>query len=122
MKKNLIEEKSFEFAKRIVKMYTHLKDKKQEFILSKQVLKCGTSIGANVHEAIYAESKSDFIHKLKIALKEANETKYWLRLLFETGFIQESAYISINKDSEELIKLLTAIIKSTSKNEDSKKI
>jgi four helix bundle protein len=85
-------------------------------VLSKQLLRSGTAIGALAKEAELAESKPDFIHKLSIALKEANETQYWLQLLLATGYLTEEAFTSINKDITELLKLLTSIIKSTKKN------
>jgi four helix bundle protein len=112
MKKNIIVEKSFAFSLRILKLSEHLISKK-EFIISKQLLRCGTSVGANIREAQYAESKRDFIHKLSISLKEANETKYWLDLIYATELIAEKMYLSFNKDCEEILKLLTAIINSS---------
>jgi four helix bundle protein len=115
MKTNLIKNKSFDFALRIVKLYKYLKDK-NEFVIGKQLLRSGTSIGALVREAEHAESKADFVHKLSIALKEANETDYWLELLFKSDFIDERLYNSLNSDNEEILKLLTAIIKSTKRN------
>jgi four helix bundle protein len=115
MKENIIKEKSFEFALRIVKLYKYLIENKKEFVLSKQLLRSGTSVGAMVRESEHAESKADFIHKLSIALKEANEAEYWIELLFKSEFIDEISYKSISKDITEIIKLLTAIVK-TSKN------
>ncbi|HEY9840395.1 MAG TPA: four helix bundle protein [Candidatus Obscuribacterales bacterium] len=103
--------KSFAFALRIVKLSQYLIGK-QEYIMSKQVLRAGTAIGALVREAEYAESKADFIHKLAIALKEANETEYWLELLHQSGFIDAKGFASIHTDNQELLKLLIAIIKS----------
>ncbi len=115
MKNNVIKEKSYSFAIRIVKLYKHLSQEKKEFILSKQVLRSGTSIGANVEEAIGGISKADFRAKLSIAYKEARETVYWLRLLHDTDFIDTKSYLSINKDAEELCKILFSIIDTTKK-------
>ncbi|MDX9865182.1 MAG: four helix bundle protein [Anaerolineaceae bacterium] len=106
------------FAIRIVNLYKFLCDSKKEYVMSKQLLRCGTSIGANVTEAFHSISKKEFVAKLNIALKEAFETGYWLELLKETDFISESQFESINADCTELIKLLTSIIKTTKKNED----
>lgn len=113
---NTIFLKSKSFALRIVKLYNFLKEK-GEYVLSKQVLRSGTAIGANVAESRYAQSRADFVSKLSISLKEAAETKYWLDILFESGYINKSAYDSICNDCEELIKLLTSIIKTTKINE-----
>ena len=113
-KKNVIKDKSFDFALRIIKLYKYLQNKK-EFILSKQFLRSGTAIGALVREAEQAESKADFIHKLAIALKEANETQYWLELLYKSEYLEKKQFISINRDSVEMLKLLTSIIKTSKK-------
>lgn len=113
-KKNIIKEKSFVFAVEIVYLYKILAEKK-EFVLSKQLLRSGTSIGANIREAEHAQSKADFIHKLSISLKEANETEYWLDLLYETKFLSEIEFQSIKIKVIEILKLLTSII-NTSKN------
>ena len=112
MKENAVRDKSFAFALRIVKLAKHLESEKREFVLSRQVLRSGTAIGALVREAEHAESKADFIHKLSIALKEANETLYWLELLYRGEYITEGSFASIGSDSAELIKLLAAIVKS----------
>lgn len=109
---NVIEVKSFDFAVRAVKLYRHLTEEKKEYILSKQLLRCGTSIGANVSEAQRGQSKADFYAKMSIALKEANETDYWLRLLYKTDYLTEQEYNSIGKDINELISLLVSITKS----------
>ena len=114
-RENVIKEKSFDFALRIVKLYKYLQEKK-EFVLSKQLLRSGTAVGALVREAEQAESKKDFIHKMAIALKEANETQYWLELLFKSGYLEESQFSSINADSIEMLKLLTSIIKTAKSN------
>ena len=110
---NIIEQKSFEFAVRIVNLYKHLNETKKEFVLSKQLLKSGTSIGANVAEAEQAQSKPDFISKMSIALKEASETKYWIRLLASTSYLTEAEATSILNDCVELEKILVSIIKSS---------
>ena len=113
-KKNVIKEKTFEFAVEIIYLYKVLIENK-EFVLSKQMLRSGTSIGANVREAEHAQSKADFIHKLSISLKKANETEYWLDLLFETKYISEVQFQSIKYKIIEILKLLTSII-NTSKS------
>ncbi len=113
MKPNLLKTKSFAFALRVVKLYQFLSEQKREFILSKQLLRSGTSIGAMVREAEQAESRPDFIHKLAIALKEANETEYWLDLLHQSGYLDDKFFESIRPDCIELLKLLTSIIKTT---------
>lgn len=107
----MVKDKSFAFALRIVKLNRYLVEQKNEFVLSKQILRSGTAIGALVREAEQAESKADLVHKLTIALKEANETEYWIELLFQSGYITENSYQSLHKDLEELLKLLTSIIK-----------
>ena len=109
---NTIQVISKAFALRIIKLYTYLKDVKQEYVMSKQLLRSGTSIGANVREAIRGQSKPDFYAKMNIALKEASETEYWLELLYESEYIQKSAFDSICTDCRELIKILTAITKN----------
>ena len=116
MKNNVIAEKSKKFAVRIVKLYKHLCDAKTEFVMSKQILRSGTSIGANVHEALQAQSRSDFIHKMNIALKEASETEYWLEILHETEFISSDEYKSIADDCSEINKILISIIKTSKEN------
>lgn len=108
--------KSFEFALRIVKLYQYLIKQKKEFVLSKQLLRSGTAIGAMIRENEHADSKSDFIHKLSIALKEANESEYWIELLYKSELIDEKSFQSIQTDVEELLKLLTAIIKTSKFN------
>jgi four helix bundle protein len=113
MKENIIRDKSYDFAVRVIRMYQHLSRDKKEFVLSKQVLRNGTSIGANIEEVIGGSSKKDFLNKIKIAYKEARETSYWLRLLKDTDFINQNSFKSIHDDCEELLKLLYTIIKST---------
>jgi four helix bundle protein len=110
MSKSIIAEKAYAFSIRVVKMYQHLSAEKKEFILSKQVVRSGTSIGANVEEAIGGQSTADFIHKLSIARKEARETSYWLRLLYDTGYLEEKHFESIHTDCKEIIKILNSII------------
>ncbi|MBW2163424.1 MAG: four helix bundle protein [Deltaproteobacteria bacterium] len=113
MKKNIVKEKSFAFALRIIKLHRFLQDEKREYVLSKQLLRSGTAIGALVREAEQAESKADFIHKMAIALKEANETDYWIELLYQSETLEEKGFSSIKPDITELIKLLTSIIKTS---------
>ena len=115
MKNNIIKDKSFNFAVRIIKLHKLLTENK-EFILSKQILRSGTSIGANIEEAVQAESKKDFIHKLSISIKETFETDYWIRLLIETKMIEEKLGNSMLTDCREIQKILTAIIKTTKRN------
>jgi four helix bundle protein len=116
MAENPVKDKSYKFAVRIVRLCKYLMDEKREFILSKQLLRSGTSIGANVKEALHGESRADFIHKLSIALKEASETEYWLELLLETEYLDRPKFDSINQDCQELLKLLISIIKSSKQN------
>ncbi len=107
-------DKSKNFAIRIVRLYQYLCTEKKEFVLSKQLLRSGTSIGANLAEAIYGISDKDFLSKMYISLKECAETKYWLELLFKTDYLTEQQYQSINEDCTELIKLLTSSAKTMS--------
>ena len=116
MKDNIIKSKSFQFAIRIVNLYKYLVESKKEFVLSKQLLRSGTSIGANIREGVNGESTADFIHKFAIAQKECEETIYWLDLLNATNFLSEKEYSSINAEAIEIMKLLTSIIKSAKKN------
>ena len=113
MKENIIKDKNFDFAIRIVKLYQYLSAEKKEFVLSKQLLRSGTSIGAMVREAEHAESKNDFIHKFAIAQKEANEAVYWLELLKATNYLNEKEFATINNDAISILKLITSIIKTT---------
>jgi len=110
---NEVKEKSLAFAKRIVNAYRYLCEEKKEFVLSKQVLRSGTSIGANIAEAQYASSKKDFLNKMYIALKECAETLYWLELLHACDTLDGKEYASLNSDCTEIQKLLVAITKST---------
>jgi four helix bundle protein len=116
MKENVIKNKSFLFAVRIVKLYQYLSEQKKEYVLSKQLLRSGTCVGAMVREAEYAETKNDFKHKLGIAQKETNETLYWLELLKETNYLNEEQFESISIDAIEIIKLLASITKTTKFN------
>ena len=110
---SIVGEKSLTFGKRIARCYRYLKDKKKETVMSKQLLRCGTSIGANVREGLYAQSRKDFISKLNIALKEAGETDYWLDVIHSAEYFSDQEFESLRKDNDELLKLLTSIIKTT---------
>jgi len=110
---NIIVDKSFDFAIRIVKLRKFLVADKNEYVLSKQIIRSGTSIGTMIKEAQHAESNADFIHKLSIALKEANETDYWLLLLHKTDYLNETLFLSLEENLKELIKLLVSIIKTS---------
>ena len=110
-----IHRKSYGFAVRIVQLGRYLQETHREFILSKQVLRSGTAIGALVSESKYAQSRADFVHKLQVALKEANETHYWLRLLHDTEYLDKRSFESIESDNLELIRLLTSIINTSKK-------
>ncbi|MEE0957018.1 MAG: four helix bundle protein [Ruminococcus sp.] len=112
---NIIVEKSKRFALRIIKLYKYLCER-NEYVLSKQVLKSGTSIGANVKEAVRGQSKADFYSKMNIALKESSETEYWLELLVESDYISREAFDDIYNDCQELIKILVAITKTQKDN------
>lgn len=117
MSKSILKEKSFAFAIRIVNLYRYLVEVKKEFILSKQLLRSGTAVGALIREAQNAESKADFIHKLAIAQKECDETLYWLELLFHADYLSQQEFENINNDAIELLKMLrSAIITSKNKN------
>ena len=109
---NIIVLKSKDFALRIIRLYVFLTESKKEYVLSKQILRCGTSIGANVKEAMRGQSKPDFYSKLNIALKEASETEYWLELLHESNMIDDAAFESIYFDCQEIIKILVSITKT----------
>jgi four helix bundle protein len=116
MKNSVLMDKSFDFAIHSVNLYKFLSQEKNEFILSKQLLRSGTSTGALVSEGCYAESKLYFIHKYAIAQKECNETIYWLKLLFKTDYINEKEFESISKDANELMKMITASILTAKKS------
>ena len=114
-KGNIVVDKSMEFAVRTVKLYKYLQSERGETVMSKQLLRSGTSIGANAREGIYGQSRGDFLSKMSIALKEAVETEYWLELLSRTGYLKEQEYESMRADCSEIAKLLTAIVKNTKK-------
>ena len=115
MKENIILDKSKVFAIRIIRLYQYLCDEKKEYVLSKQLLRSGTSIGANAKEAVRGQSKPDFSAKMNIALKEASETEYWLELLRETDYIDEKQFTSIYSDCQEILKILFSIVKTSRK-------
>jgi len=110
-------DKSIDFAIRMAKCYQYLMEEKHEYIMSKQVFRSGTSIGANIHEAIQAQSKPDFISKLSISLKEASETSFWLVVLHKSGMLDENIYQSIKNDLDEIIRILISTIKTSKKNQ-----
>ena len=116
MKENILRNKSYAFALRIVRLSQYLQSEKKEFVLSKQILRSGTAIGALIREAEYGQSKTDFIHKMTIALKEANETEYWINILKDTDYIDEKLFKSLSGDCNELIKLLIASVKTAKSN------
>lgn len=116
MKENIVLNKSIRFSIRIIKLYKYLCEQKKEYVLSKQLLRSGTAIGAWISESEFAQSKADFINKLHIAVKEANESKYWLLLLSETEYITQTEYKSLKNDNEELLKLLASSIKTSKAN------
>ena len=118
---SIIEQKSFRFSVRIINLYKFLQENTKEYVLSKLVLKSGTSIGANVNEALSAESTSDIIHKLGIASKEVRETSYWLRLLNETQFIDAKSFESIHGECLELLKIINSIILTTNQKQEEKR-
>ncbi|MCQ0111733.1 four helix bundle protein [Zhouia amylolytica] len=112
MKDNIVKNKSFNFAIEIVGLYKALMVEEKEYVMSRQLLKSGTSIGANIREAEFAQSKPDFISKMSIALKEANEADYWIEILYQTDFIAEETFHNFKCKSKELIKLLVTIVKN----------
>ncbi len=116
MKSSIISPKSVTYAIRVINVYKYLASEHREYVLSKQLLRSGTAIGALVREAEHAESKADFLHKMNVALKEANETDYWLMLLNQSQYLRENEYESLRKDGEEIIRLLASIVKTTKKN------
>lgn len=120
MSESIIGNKSFEFAVKIILFYKKFSQENKEFVLSKQLLRSGTSIGANVREALNAQSKMDFIHKLSIAQKECDETIYWIELLKETNFISENEFIDLKTSATEILKILRSIIITTKNNLNSK--
>jgi len=116
MNDSILKQKSFSFAVKVIYLYKCLCDDRREYVLSKQVLRSGTSIGAMIRESEHSESKADFIHKMAIAQKEVNETFYWLELLKETKYISTAEFESLNNDAVEIIKMLTATIKTAKQN------
>lgn len=120
-KESILRNKSELFADRIVKLYKYIY-KQQESVMSKQIYRSGTSIGANIAESINAQSEADFINKLSIALKEANETDYWLERLFNSGYINQKGYLSMKNDNTEIIKMLVSSIKTVKNKIDNKEI
>ncbi len=116
MKESILKEKSYQFALRTIKLYKYIIAEKKEYVLSKQILRSGTSIGANIEEANQAQSKADFVHKLSISQKEAFETDYWLRLLRDSEYLTEAQANSLLNDCRELQKLLTTSIKTAKEN------
>ncbi len=112
-KDNIIVKKSYSFALEIIKIYKFLINEKKEYVISKQMLRSGTSVGANIHEAIASESKKDFIHKLGIAVKEARETSYWLNLLKDSDYLSDEQFKNLNKNCDEVIRILNSIILTT---------
>jgi four helix bundle protein len=115
-RENLVMIKSYAFALRIIKLYKYLITQQKEYVLSRQILRSGTAIGALVKEAEHAQSKADFLNKMNIALKEANETEYWLMLLKDSEYIDEKSFHSIQEESIALLKLLASIVKTTKEN------
>ena len=120
MEKNIVVEKSMDFAVRIVKLYNYLCREKNEYVLSKQILKSGTSVGANVAESQNAQSNSDFISKLSISRKELSETIYWIELLFRTDYIDKNSFESLNSDANELYRIISSIIKTSERKNEKK--
>lgn len=109
---NIIVDKSKDFALRIIKLYKYLTETKHEYVMSKQILRCGTSIGANAREAVRGQSTADFYYKFNISLKEAEETMYWLELLHESGYIETTHFTDIYNDCKEIVKILMSITKN----------
>ncbi len=114
--KNIIQQKTFALALKVIQLVKYLEKEEREYVLSKQLMRSGTAVGALVREAEHAESKKDFIHKMSISLKEANETKYWLDLLAESGLVAQEGLTQLQKDSIEVIKILVSIVKSSKNN------
>lgn len=115
-KRNIVKEKSFDFALQVINVYKLLVKEKKEYVMSKQLLRSGTAVGALIREAEHAESKADFLHKMSIALKEANETEYWIDLLIQSKYFDRNYQTMLKQNSSELIKLLASIVKTTKKN------
>jgi four helix bundle protein len=117
VKKSLVYEKAFKFSIRMVKLFQYLQDKK-EYVMSKQIVRSGTSIGANIKEALYAQTKKDFAYKMNVALKESAETEYWLELLKETQYISDEMFNSVIEENREILKMLASIVKTSKENID----
>ena len=117
MAKSVLATKSLAFAIKVVSCVKSLQNEKHEMIMSKQILRSGTSIGANIHEALYAQSKADFVSKLNISLKEASETSYWLTLLEKTDYLSQTEYKSMKADVDELMRMIIASLKTVRNNE-----
>ena len=117
-KNNILLDKSISFAIRIVNCYNYLCNEEKEYVMSKQVFRSGTSIGANIHEAVQGQSRADFVSKLGIALKEASETSYWLVILYRTNHLEEKMYMSLKEDVDEIIRILISTIKTTKNNDN----
>lgn len=117
MKENILKVKSYQFAIRIVRLYQFLCKEKKEFVISKQILRSGTAIGALIREAEFAQSRADFTNKMHVALKEANETIYWLEILRDARYIDEKMFQSLHDDCEELMKMLISTIKTAKNNQ-----
>lgn len=113
---NVVEERSYQFSIRIINLYKYLDENKRIYDIARQLLRSGTAIGAFIKEAVHAQSKADFLNKMNVALKEANETIYWLSLLHDTNYLKDNEFLSINNDCEELLKLLISIVKTTKNN------
>ncbi len=116
MAKGVVAEKSYTFALNIISLYKYLVSEQKEFVLSKQLLRSGTAIGALIREAEHAQSKKDFLNKMNIALKEANETEYWIDLLKDSAYISMETYVNISQKIKELLKLLISVVKTTKQN------
>ena len=115
---NIVQQKSYEFALRVVRLHTYLNNEKKEYIISNQLFRAGTSIGANLAEAKYAQSRADFISKCHIALKESSESSYWISLLHDSDILSDTEYDSISQDLNELLALLTSIVKTSKKSQE----
>ncbi|QQS27578.1 MAG: four helix bundle protein [Sphingobacteriales bacterium] len=115
MNKSILKDKSYVFAIRIVKLSQFLQTEKKEFVISKQILKSGTSVGALIREAEFGQSKPDFINKMSVSLKEANETEYWLSILKDTNYIDEKSFVSLQSDCKEIIAMLVSTLKTLKK-------
>ncbi|QGU00435.1 hypothetical protein SYNTR_1841 [Candidatus Syntrophocurvum alkaliphilum] len=120
IKRNIIKDKSYYFALQVIKTCRYLAKKENEYVISRQLMRSGTSIGANIEEALAAGSRKDFIHKMTLASKEARESSYWIRLLKDSGLIDEEEGNKLLEEANELVRLLTSIVKTTSKTEQEK--